>query len=334
MHGAVKGVAAAAGAVRALLGSASGRRRRRSRLIVGAALLATSLVTGSVPAAATADSGHRHTHYYLSLGNSLAAGYQPDVGHNVPGVSYADQLYARLKAKDPGLVHVNLACTGETTTTMIKGGICTYSGAASQLEAAVHFLKHSRGRVTLVTLDIGANDIDGCVMDGTIDQTCINKGLATVAHDIPRITHALRTAGGPHPQYVGMTYYNPFLAAWLTGPSGQALARASVPLADKFNRILARGMHRNRFRIADVARAFQSDHFQPLVNLPPFGDLPVNVAIICRLTWECTPFHNIHANEQGHAVIANVFQDVLFHHSKGRDYAAVNHMNVAAAQSQ
>ncbi|MFF4574257.1 SGNH/GDSL hydrolase family protein [Streptomyces sp. NPDC001410] len=313
-----------------------GRRRRRSRLIAGAALLATSLVTGSASAtAATADSGYGHTHYYLSLGNSLAAGYQPDVGHDVPGVSYADQLYARLKAKDPSLVHVNLACSGETTTTMINGGVCTYNDAASQLDAAVAFLKHHRDRVTLVTLDIGANDVDGCVTDGTIDQTCINQGLATVDHNIPSITHALRAAGGRYPQYIGMTYYDPFLAAWLTGPSGQALARVSVQLTDTFNDILARGMHQNRFRIADVARAFETDQFSPLVNLPPFGELPVNVANICRLTWECTPFHDVHANPQGQAVIATVFQDVLFRDSKVRDFAAAaNHTNISAAQSR
>ena len=44
---------------------------------------------------------------------------------------------------------------------MINGGVCRYRDG-SQLAAAVAFLQAHRGRVLLVTLDIGANDPEHC----------------------------------------------------------------------------------------------------------------------------------------------------------------------------
>src|SRR5262249_20205222 len=101
--------------------------------------------------------------YYLALGDSLAQGVQPNAaGVSVrPADGYPDQLYATLHRTRPGLQLVKLGCPGETTTTMISGGLCHYQGG-SQLAAAVAFLKAHRGRMLLVTLDIGANDPEQC----------------------------------------------------------------------------------------------------------------------------------------------------------------------------
>src|SRR5437763_4078690 len=100
---------------------------------------------------------------YLALGDSLAQGVQP----NTSGASvetpdgYPDQVYAALHRSHPTLSLIKLGCPGETTVTMINGGICPYSGG-SQLKAAVAFLQQHRGQVLLVTLDIGANDPEAC----------------------------------------------------------------------------------------------------------------------------------------------------------------------------
>ena len=101
--------------------------------------------------------------YYLALGDSLAQGVQP----NAAGVSvmtgdgYPDLVYTALHPSRPGLKLVKLGCPGETTASMINGGICRYQDG-SQLAAAVAFLQAHRGRVPLVTLDIGANDPEHC----------------------------------------------------------------------------------------------------------------------------------------------------------------------------
>src|SRR6516164_1454925 len=101
--------------------------------------------------------------YYLALGDSLSQGVQPDAaGTSVPtGQGYPDQLYAALHRSQPALRLVKLGCPGETTATMIHGGICRYRDG-SQLAATVAFLSAHRGHVVLVTIDIGANDPEDC----------------------------------------------------------------------------------------------------------------------------------------------------------------------------
>jgi hypothetical protein len=63
--------------------------------------------------------------------------------------------------------------------------------------------------------------------------------------------------------------------------------------------------------VADVAAAFNSGAFLPLVDIgPPFGEVPLNVATVCGLTYACT-LQNIHANPTGYAVITGAFLEVL-----------------------
>src|SRR6266702_4601141 len=94
--------------------------------------------------------------HYLALGDSLAFGVQPN-GDFTHG--YVDDLFKILQSegtKD----HLNLGCPGATSTTFIIGGICSYPPPfASQLAAAVAFLQANAGKVSPVTLDIGANDV-------------------------------------------------------------------------------------------------------------------------------------------------------------------------------
>ncbi len=300
---------------------------RITRALVGvvAAVLASAALTGAAPpaAATTAQaarpsghhgSGHRGAghgkEYYVSLGDSLSVGFQPNVDRNT-SASYPDQLFAKLRKHDPNLVHVSFGCSGETTQTMIGGGICSYRGAASQLAAAVGFLAAHRGQVRLVTLDIGANDVDGCAVGNTLNLTCAEQGITAVGTELPQIAQRLRAAGGPRPQYIGMNYYDPFLVAWLGGAAGQQQARESVTLSTAFNGAIQAGLHSSGFELADVSRTFATDDFTRQVGVPGLGELPVNVAHVCEWTWECTKYVNIHANTLGYSVIAGVFRRVV-----------------------
>src|SRR6266516_4158520 len=93
-------------------------------------LTACSGPTPSQPASNPAQFKAPPATYYLALGDSLAQGVQP----NAAGVSvttpdgYADQVYAALHPSRPGLKLVKLGCPGETTTSMMNGGICHYRG--------------------------------------------------------------------------------------------------------------------------------------------------------------------------------------------------------------
>jgi lysophospholipase L1-like esterase len=270
-----------------------------------AALLAAAVVAALALAAAGAAAGTQR--YYLALGDSLAAGVQPDAsGASVPtGQGYASDLYALYRLRAPGLRYENLACPGETTGTMLHGGIpyCAYP-LGSQLAQAVTFLQTHR--VALVTLDIGANDVDSCVGAAGVDVACVGGGLAAASAELPQILTALRAAAGPAVPIVAMSYYDPFLAAWLQGPAGQLLAQQSVQAATQFNQLLGGIYARFGVPVADVAGAFRTTDSTPL----PLVGTPVDVAAVCALTWMCAPAPrgpNIHANAVGYGVVAATF---------------------------
>jgi lysophospholipase L1-like esterase len=306
------------------------RRGSLSRAVLAglgglAALLAAAAFL-TVPASASPGSASHGAPpvYYLALGDSLSQGVQPATPPLAPGVSlgqsietsqgYADDLYARYAPAFRGRLRLEkLGCPGETTTSMLTGAgsPCTYP-QGSQLAAALAFLRAHRAQTGLVTIDIGANDVDGCVVNGAISQACLASGLAAIRHDLPLILGALRHAAGWHVLIVGMNLYDPFLAAYLTGAAGQATARASVALAGQINQLLAAGDEAFGARTADVQGAFSTTDFTATATL--LGTIPLNVARICEWTWMCAASPvgpNIHANATGYAVIAAAFERAI-----------------------
>src|SRR5262249_38307752 len=156
-------------------------------------------------------------------------------GQSVPtNQGYADDLFAAAHARFPSLRLVKLGCPGESTGTMIHSGICSYPHG-SQLAEATNFLHAHHKFVAFVTIDLASNDIDTCLRGGAPNQACIAAGSASTQANLPQILQALRSAAGPGVPILGMDYYDPFLAAWLQGPSGQALAQATVQIRVNFN---------------------------------------------------------------------------------------------------
>lgn len=269
-----------------------------------AVLAATAVVfvAGSAPAVAGASSSgvRQATGYYLALGDSLAAGYQPGVGDDKTG-GYVGHVETAITATSPKTRLVNLSCSGETSESLVEGGThCTYD-AGSQLGAALAFL-HAHGQMTRqITIDIGANDVQRCVSAQLdIDLACIQAGLAAVATYLPQTLAAL-SAAAPNAQILVLNYYNPDLAAWLTGPAGQALAALSTVLQGQLNGVIAQAANGDGATLVDIAAAFHSTD-TTLVTVPGLGTVPTNVATICALTWMCT-LSNIHANDAGYAVM-------------------------------
>jgi lysophospholipase L1-like esterase len=277
--------------------------RIRIAFAVTAAVAAVTACSGPSPA--------RPTTFYLALGDSLSQGVQPDAaGTSVAtGQGYADQVYAALHPRHPTLGLVKLGCPGETTSTMIHGGICRYPGG-SQLAAAVAFLRAHRGHVLLVTLDIGANDPEDCGSWASL------RGLACLRTDIPgAVSHlsailAALQAAGPGVRIVGMSYYLPALAEWRDGTPGRAVAWLTERLAAGYNDLLDRAYTTSGTRVADVFGAFDSRDFGDQLAVPGMGMLPRNVARICQWTWEGAappPGPNQHADAAGYGVIAAAF---------------------------
>lgn len=112
-----------------------------------------------------------------------------------------------------------------------------------------------------------------------------------------------------------MTLYNPFLAAWLLGPDGQAFARLSASeLLGPVNGLLRGLFVAAGDGVADIETAFSSNDFDTLVDLPGVGPVPINVARICMWTWVCAPAPlgpDNHANTAGYGAIAGAFAVAL-----------------------
>ena len=247
--------------------------------------------------------------YYLALGDSLAQGVQPDAaGASVETpYGYPDQVYAALRRTHPTLRLVKLGCPGETTTTMINGGICRYRGG-SQLAAGDAFLRTHRGRVVLVTIDIGANDPEHCGDQPGLGQlaSCAVTGIPAAVTHLTTIMTSLKAAG-PGIRIVGMNYYLPALAEWRNGLPGRVVAWTAEKLAATYNQMLDRVYTNAGARVANVFGAFETADFADQAGA---ANVPRNVARLCQWTWACAApprGPNQHANQAGYQVIARTF---------------------------
>jgi lysophospholipase L1-like esterase len=247
--------------------------------------------------------------YYLALGDSLARGIQPSSSGTLIETNrgYADDLFAFYRLRHPSLRLAKLGCSGETTTTMITGGVCPYS-FGSQLADAVEFLKTHR--VAFVTLSIGGDNVLNCFSLAGIDETCVQNGLSAAASDLAQILALLRSAAGRDVPIVAMNYYDPFLAAWQLGPEGQALAVASLDVTLALNSLIESLYFAFKVPVADVAQAYRITDFR----MAPGRDLPLNVELEVSWTWIGAPSPvgpDIHPNAVGYAVIASAFVKAL-----------------------
>jgi lysophospholipase L1-like esterase len=267
--------------------------------------VAVALFGGATPASADDSSS---VHYYLSLGDSLAESFQPN---GVFDQGYAEQLYADLKAQDATLKLVKLGCGGESTESMQVGSLPPAAGAScgspdfyqhtyphkTQLAEAVSFLKAHAKHVSLVTIDIGGNDVGSCV--AVLDVDCFNAGLAGVQTHLPQILAALRDAAGPDVPIVGMTYYDPFSVFWFASP---AAGQAADDLVGALNSSLDRIYATAGATVAQVDDAFA------------VGTFPASALNACQWTWMCAapPLGpDIHPNTAGYGVIAQAFAEVV-----------------------
>ncbi|MER5766474.1 SGNH/GDSL hydrolase family protein [Streptomyces sp. NPDC001985] len=268
----------------------------------------------AAPADARGTAASAEPTYYVSLGDSLASGFQPDVQRDTDQ-AYTDKLFTQLKKTDANLRHIKLGCTGETTATMINRGICDYKDSAnktvSQLGKAVDFLKQNGTRVKFVSLNIGGNDIGTCFVNGAIDVSCTLRALKTLDTNLGRITSAINTASSTQTHLAGANSVNPFLVTWLTGAQGQIIAQQSAGVQQAFNEIVAKHYRNTHFTLADFATAYESFAFTPDVDVAGVGKVPTNVARICQLTFVCGALQDIHPNPTGHQVLADAMRPAL-----------------------
>ena len=266
-------------------------------LLVGLAIGAHSLAAPT-PAAAPPR--------YLALGDSLAAGLQPDA-HGVDrptSEGYAYVVRRRLARTHPGLRLENLSCGGATTTTLLRGGAgCQPNGEPGQVARAERALAAHPG-IALVTVNIGDNDVERCLDTNppAVDAGCLRRGRAAVERNLPVIAKRLRTATPANVPVVGILDYDQFLALWLDGARGRRVARRSLQIVNSLNAQMARIYRAAGIEVADAGKGFSG------------RDLDESVRRICRLTWACSsdPIGNDdHPKAAGYRVIAQAVLDAL-----------------------
>jgi lysophospholipase L1-like esterase len=279
-------------------------RPRRVVLALVAGMIAVAVAATATPAARADDANA--VHYYVSLGDSFSVGVQP-IGEPPlfeTDQGYADQLYDLLRVSDVKLRLVKLGCGGESTRSMRVGSVDPREGFScgppdfylhryphrTQLAEATAFLHAHRHHVSLVTIDIGGNDVIG------------GGGVQQIQANLPIILAELRTAAGPGVPIVGMSYYNPFLVEWFADP---ASLEGHIEGIVAFNDVLEGDYAAAGDPVADVEGAFSTTD----TTVEPDG-VPLDVDRICRWTWMCV-FGDLHPNATGYGVIAHAFAAAL-----------------------
>jgi lysophospholipase L1-like esterase len=259
--------------------------KRAAALALAGAALALAL---SAPAAGASSAVTGPKQHYLALGDSLAFGGPP--GSDTHG--YVTDLFAVLQGEGTKDV-TNYGCPGETTATFINGG-CPSKFAPPgfvQLAAAVAFLQAHPGKVSPVTLSIGAEvarDIDPRTC--TINVSGFNADLAAVDANLtgtilPALRAALTVNGRVTGSIVMMNYYDPY----------QNICPNTVPFTKSLNQHLAN----DASGLASIVDVFTA-----------FGGSGVPNPDLCRLTLMCVPQPlgpNIHPTNEGYSVIADTF---------------------------
>lgn len=186
--------------------------------------------------------------------------------------SYPALLAASLAAHEP-LEALNLAVPGETTSSFV----------ARQLPRAVGAIRQARGRgllVSPITLDIGGNDLRSVERAGPDERAA---AIVSARRHIAYSLDQLRAAAGPAADIAIMTYYNPY-------GGDPSVPGSDAYYVEQLNLAIREEAGRRGVAVADVYPAFADGRFYTHTFIL-FGD--------------------IHANPQGHELIAATFLEAL-----------------------
>jgi lysophospholipase L1-like esterase len=294
-------------------------------------LVATALLVGSAGSGSASSSDTRGrsasstattTKTYLSLGDSYAAGYQPPPKGKKTGIvgkGYANLIPEKAKKKGYDLDLVNFACGGATVESLANDIGCknplpgepVYKHQ-SQLDAALGYLADHPGKVQLITVEIGGNDVTSCAKSADAIK-CVTDAVALIDASLAPTLAKLRTAAGPDTTIVGLTYPDVILGSYLSkDPAARKLAELSVVAFQQLiNPTLRKRYEAINATFVDVTDA--TGAYTPLTEtttLKPYGEIPVAVAKVCELSYFCT-VQDIHATSKGYAAIADLIVDAI-----------------------
>jgi lysophospholipase L1-like esterase len=301
----------AAGLVVTTLGVGVYLTTRTSNVIPASAASGTSTTTTSVPATLSG--------FYLAVGASSSLGFQPTgiVHHNGRRTSegYANDLVLLEGYQGVSLTLDQIGCPGETVRTILNTNVADhcYALPQTQMTQAVSFLQSNQSSPGVVTVDLGFNEIRLCLWPAAVNEACVNQAIAAVRVDMPKVLTELKGAAGPRVRFVGLEYYDPFLARYFNGAAGFADASASLVAMNRMNDTLAQVYLSAGVLVANVPALFDTE-ITTRVASSVGGAIPENVAQVCAMTWMCyaAPFGpDDHPNDAGYSLIAQAIAAVL-----------------------
>jgi lysophospholipase L1-like esterase len=310
--------------------------RNRSTIAVGlAGLIALGAIGVGLATTAGASQPAPHDLYYVSLGDSYSVGFQPTA------LSATDPTggtggYTAYVANHEHLRLKNFGCGGATTSSIVNRIGCGDPAAlhavlyptTTQEQAALNFIDDpaNAGRVGLVTISIGGNDVTGCTQtDPTAAIACLTAADQAITTNVTGLVtnlNAALTAAGDTAKIVGLTYPDVLLGAWVNpgGTTGQTLATESQLAFDQLinptlQSAYTTGVPNGVFvNVTDApygrATAGADTPLTSVHKTPQFGKIPNAVNEVCKLTYFCS-MQNIHANTIGYRFIGSLIVAAL-----------------------
>ncbi len=284
------------------------------------------------PASAATPHAKKPVLYYLSLGDSYSVGFQPGIGATAGYTAYVARK-ARMQLE-------NFGCGGATTASI--GGVigCTspYGPQAAtdavpyptetQEQAALDFIAAHPGRVGLVTVSIGGNDVTSCASQSN-PVSCVTAAVASIQSNVTALAgalgSALTSAGDTAAKIVGLTYPDVILGdyVWPAMQTNTSLANLSItafdllinPALDAAYTSVPQGSfvdvtdapYKEATSGDDTGTTSPTSPTPQTVTtkLAPYGVIPVAVWEVCKLTYYCSQ-GNIHANTKGYTFIGKL----------------------------
>jgi len=295
--------------------------------------LVTAAATGGVAQAAP-----KPLPYYISMGDSYSVGYQdPAIGNTAGFTAYV--------AKKEKMQLENFGCGGATTTSMFTQDGCPAAASAAtdgvaypdtdQVAAVVAFIDAHPGKVGLVTVSIGGNDVTACA-DASNPITCVIAAEGTIETNVTTLVDdvdgALVANDDTSAHLVGTTYPDVILGNFVypVGATDPVLAAQSVfafddlinptlktaytsvsqgafvDVTDAPYKLATAGDETGSFNLTTGA------YTGPTTKLTGFGKhVPVAVAEVCTLTYYCSVAGDIHPDTAGYSFIAKLIVNEL-----------------------
>lgn len=243
---------------------------------------------------------------YVSVGDSYAAGFQPEGYPTDHG--FADEVTRRLAPGPRAVQLVNLGCPGITARGIVADVGCASHDSAphtlaypgmTQLQALESTLASHRGVVRFVTVIAGANDLERCFADAEAVR-CARATVPGVRDDLATVLATVRRAA-PDARIVGLTYPDVYLGLLLTGSASDAArARQSVAVfRDVLNPALREVYTAAGAAFVDVTA--QGGAYEPeTVTAEQQGrTVPRSVAVVCAYSHFCES-GDVHPDDAGY----------------------------------